>query len=163
MREVRSFPNLVPAELFDDGLRADTQSRQLCPGRSLGQKGPEKDHMTTAADSGPRLDGRLEDAVFHCHEPSTGSSRHWTIRSNGSSRSAPPPTSYPEFIREVRALAMGSSTCEWMLRHVVGAEARRPGPWPYSQPTMRPSAQEPHACSLNRAVRTTCAYRFLRH
>lgn len=44
-------------------------------------------------------------------------------------------TSYPEFIRGVGALAMGSATYEWMLRHVVGAEARRPGPWPYDQPT----------------------------
>lgn len=43
-------------------------------------------------------------------------------------------TSYPEFIRDVGALAMGSATYEWMLRHLVGSEARRPGPWPYSQP-----------------------------
>lgn len=42
-------------------------------------------------------------------------------------------TSYPAFIREVGALAMGSSTYEWMLRHVVGAA--RPQPWPYEQPT----------------------------
>src|SRR5215470_2522555 len=40
-------------------------------------------------------------------------------------------TSYPRFILEVGALAMGSSTYEWMLRHVVG----RGAPWPYSQPT----------------------------
>jgi len=39
-------------------------------------------------------------------------------------------TSYPAFIREVGALAMGSSTYEWMLRHVVGAGAA----WPYEQP-----------------------------
>ena len=40
-------------------------------------------------------------------------------------------TSYPDFIRAVGALAMGSSTYEWMLRHVV-----KPGtPWPYTQPT----------------------------
>lgn len=42
-------------------------------------------------------------------------------------------TSYPEFIKEVGALAMGSSTYEWMLRHVV-----KPGTgvaWPYAQPT----------------------------
>jgi dihydrofolate reductase len=43
-------------------------------------------------------------------------------------------TSYPDFIREVGALAMGSATYEWMLRHVVGPEASQPGPWPYSQP-----------------------------
>jgi dihydrofolate reductase len=44
-------------------------------------------------------------------------------------------TSYPAFIREVGALAMGSHTYEWMLRHVVGANADRPQPWPYAQPT----------------------------
>ncbi|MEW6681627.1 MAG: dihydrofolate reductase family protein [Nitrospirota bacterium] len=44
-------------------------------------------------------------------------------------------TSYPAFIREVGALAMGSMTYEWMLRHVVGPEAKEPQPWPYEQPT----------------------------
>ena len=44
-------------------------------------------------------------------------------------------TSYPIFIREVGALAMGSHTYEWMLRHVVGPRAARPQPWPYKQPT----------------------------
>ncbi len=43
-------------------------------------------------------------------------------------------TSYPDFIRDVGALAMGSVTYEWMLRHAVGPEALRPEPWPYSQP-----------------------------
>jgi dihydrofolate reductase len=44
-------------------------------------------------------------------------------------------TSYPDFIRDVGALAMGSATYEWMLRHVVGPEAKDPHPWPYTQPT----------------------------
>jgi dihydrofolate reductase len=44
-------------------------------------------------------------------------------------------TSYPTFIRDVGALAMGSSTYEWMLRHAVGPEAESPQPWPYEQPT----------------------------
>jgi dihydrofolate reductase len=39
-------------------------------------------------------------------------------------------TSYPAFIAEVGALAMGASTYEWMLRHVVD----RGEPWPYTQP-----------------------------
>ena len=43
-------------------------------------------------------------------------------------------TSYPAFIAEVGALAMGSSTYEWMLRHVVQPDAPRSG-WPYAQPT----------------------------
>jgi dihydrofolate reductase len=44
-------------------------------------------------------------------------------------------TGYPEFFRDVGALAMGASTYEWMLRHVVGPEAKEPSPWPYAQPT----------------------------
>lgn len=43
-------------------------------------------------------------------------------------------TSYPTFIRDVGALAMGSATYEWILRHLVGPEAERPEPWPYEQP-----------------------------
>jgi dihydrofolate reductase len=46
----------------------------------------------------------------------------------------PEDTSYPEFIRHVGALAMGSATYEWMLRHIVGPEANPPQPWPYDQP-----------------------------
>ena len=44
-------------------------------------------------------------------------------------------TSYPAFIREVGALAMGATTYEWMREHLVGPAARNPQPWPYSQPT----------------------------
>ena len=44
-------------------------------------------------------------------------------------------TSYPSFIKEVGALAMGSSTYEWMLRHVVKPGTGQAEPWPYSQPT----------------------------
>lgn len=44
-------------------------------------------------------------------------------------------TSYPAFIREVGALAMGSHTYEWMLRHVVSPTGDQSQPWPYEQPT----------------------------
>jgi dihydrofolate reductase len=44
-------------------------------------------------------------------------------------------TSYPQFIRDVGALAMGSATYEWMLRHVVRLNSEAPGAWPYGQPT----------------------------
>ena len=37
-------------------------------------------------------------------------------------------------IRDVGALAMGSATYEWMLRHVVSQDAKPPRPWPYTQP-----------------------------
>jgi dihydrofolate reductase len=44
-------------------------------------------------------------------------------------------TSYPQFIRDVGALAMGSSTYEWMLRHVVTPDTGAGARWPYTQPT----------------------------
>lgn len=47
----------------------------------------------------------------------------------------PSESSYPEFIAGVGALAMGSATYEWMLRHSVKVEAETGSPWPYSQPT----------------------------
>jgi dihydrofolate reductase len=43
-------------------------------------------------------------------------------------------TGYPDFIRDVGALAMGSSTYEWMLRHVIRPGSENPGAWPYTQP-----------------------------
>jgi dihydrofolate reductase len=44
-------------------------------------------------------------------------------------------TSYPSFIAQVGAIAMGSTTYEWMLRHLIGPEADHPQSWPYAQPT----------------------------
>lgn len=43
-------------------------------------------------------------------------------------------SSYPEFIAEVGALAMGSSTYEWMLRNADQVAAETGSPWPYTQP-----------------------------
>jgi dihydrofolate reductase len=51
-------------------------------------------------------------------------------------------TSYPEFIKDIGALAMGSSTYEWMLRHVVKLGGSTPEPWPYTQPTWVFSTRE---------------------
>jgi dihydrofolate reductase len=42
---------------------------------------------------------------------------------------------YKEFIKGVGALAMGSSTYEWLLRHEVFKEGEPPKPWFYEQPT----------------------------
>ncbi len=51
-------------------------------------------------------------------------------------------TSYPQFIPQVGALAMGSATYEWMLRHVVKPGSPAPGTWPYSEPTWVFSSRE---------------------
>jgi dihydrofolate reductase len=44
-------------------------------------------------------------------------------------------TSYPGFISDVGALAMGSATYEWMLRHAATVSMQTGSPWPYQQPT----------------------------
>jgi dihydrofolate reductase len=44
-------------------------------------------------------------------------------------------TSYPAFIAEVGALAMGSATYEWMLRHAQTVTAETGSAWPYTAPT----------------------------
>lgn len=42
---------------------------------------------------------------------------------------------YPDFIRDVGAIAMGSTTYEWILEHHIHPDADDPKPWPYTQPT----------------------------
>ncbi|HET9983808.1 MAG TPA: dihydrofolate reductase family protein [Longimicrobiales bacterium] len=44
-------------------------------------------------------------------------------------------SSYPAFIRGVGAIAMGSTTYEWVLKHHVYLDPAHPKPWPYDQPT----------------------------
>lgn len=44
-------------------------------------------------------------------------------------------TSYPTFIRDVGAIAMGSTTYEWILKHQVFRDPGNPQPWLYEQPT----------------------------
>lgn len=48
---------------------------------------------------------------------------------------SPSETDYPAFIAEVGALAMGSATYEWILRHADQVAAETGSPWPYTQPT----------------------------
>lgn len=43
-------------------------------------------------------------------------------------------SSYPEFIAEVGALAMGSATYEWMVHNAAKVAAETGSPWPYTQP-----------------------------
>jgi dihydrofolate reductase len=44
-------------------------------------------------------------------------------------------TSYPAFIAQIGALAMGASTYEWMVRHAQTVTAETGSAWPYTQPT----------------------------
>jgi dihydrofolate reductase len=46
----------------------------------------------------------------------------------------PAETSYPAFIAEVGALAMGSATYEWMIRNADKVAAEVGSAWPYTQP-----------------------------
>ena len=46
----------------------------------------------------------------------------------------PEDSSYPSFIAEVGAMAMGSATYLWLLRNLVYLEPDAPQPWPYEQP-----------------------------
>ena len=43
-------------------------------------------------------------------------------------------SSYPEFIAQVGALAMGSATYEWMVRNAEKVVAETGSAWPYTQP-----------------------------
>ncbi|HEY4305201.1 MAG TPA: dihydrofolate reductase family protein [Gemmatimonadaceae bacterium] len=43
-------------------------------------------------------------------------------------------TDYPEFIKNVGALVMGSTTYEWILEHHIRAGSDRERPWDYEQP-----------------------------
>jgi dihydrofolate reductase len=43
-------------------------------------------------------------------------------------------SSYPEFIAEVGALAMGSTTYEWIIRNADRVAAETGASWPYTQP-----------------------------
>lgn len=51
-------------------------------------------------------------------------------------------TGYADFIREVGAVAMGSSTYEWVLRHAVKPGTDEEGEWPYTQPAWVFSSRE---------------------
>lgn len=43
-------------------------------------------------------------------------------------------TSYPQFIQEVGALAMGAATYEWLLNNIVQPKSGPGEAWPYDQP-----------------------------
>jgi dihydrofolate reductase len=43
-------------------------------------------------------------------------------------------SSYPEFIEQIGAIAMGSGTYEWLLNNADAVIAEVGSPWPYTQP-----------------------------
>lgn len=43
--------------------------------------------------------------------------------------------SYHEFIKDIGAIVMGSSTYEWILKHDTFADPQNPKPWMYQQPS----------------------------
>ena len=53
-----------------------------------------------------------------------------------------PGEDYAEFIAEIGAIAMGSSTYEWILRHQILPSAEKQIPWPYTQPVWVFSSRE---------------------
>ena len=57
-----------------------------------------------------------------------GNSLDWLFRLEGEGD-----RDYPEFIREIGAIAMGSTTYEWVLNYEKLLETGKP--WPYSQPS----------------------------
>jgi dihydrofolate reductase len=49
---------------------------------------------------------------------------------------------YSQFISQVGAIAMGSSTYEWLLEHEIHPNSESPQPWMYEQPTWVFSSRE---------------------
>lgn len=54
----------------------------------------------------------------------------------------PDATSYSEFIANIGALAMGSATYQWLLRHADKVAEETGSTWPYTQPTWVFSSRE---------------------
>ncbi len=46
----------------------------------------------------------------------------------------PEESSYPEFIRDIGAIAMGSTTYQWVLDNHIHPDSEKPGAWLYTQP-----------------------------
>jgi dihydrofolate reductase len=76
--------------------------------------------MKTQYYTGSSLDGFIADA---------DNSLDWLLQFG-----EPPESSYPKFMSEVGAIAMGSTTYEWILEHDIYVDGQSK-PWPYEQPT----------------------------
>lgn len=77
--------------------------------------------MKTQYYTATSLDGFIADA---------DNSLEWLFRLEGEGNS-----DYPDFIRQVGAVAMGSTTYEWILDHEKLLEPGNTKSWPYEQPT----------------------------
>ncbi len=73
------------------------------------------------------LDGYIADAE---------NSLEWLFQFSGE------PEDYADFIANVGALAMGSTTYRWLLNNQVAPPGGEPRPWPYEQPTWVFSSKE---------------------
>jgi dihydrofolate reductase len=76
--------------------------------------------MVTQYYTASSLDGFLADP---------NNSLDWLLQFDDSEEST-----YPAFIEQVGAIAMGATTYEWILEHQINAEGAGPQPWPYQQP-----------------------------
>jgi dihydrofolate reductase len=77
--------------------------------------------MKTQYYTASSLDGYIADAR---------NSLDWLFQFGGE----PEKTDYDAFIAQVGAIAMGSTTYEWILDHQVTPKAGEPKPWSYQQP-----------------------------
>jgi dihydrofolate reductase len=76
--------------------------------------------MTTFYDTASSLDGFIADAR---------NSLDWLLRFG-----EPEPGYFDSLLRKVGAMAMGSTTYEWILANQVHKDPAKPQPWPYRQP-----------------------------
>jgi dihydrofolate reductase len=76
--------------------------------------------MVTQYYTAASLDGYIADA---------DNSLDWLLQFDDGEEST-----YPEFIEQVGAIAMGSTTYQWMLDHHINVNAAKAAPWPYQQP-----------------------------
>lgn len=96
---------------------------------SLGTIGVVKTVYYTATS----VDGYIADA---------NNSLDWLFQIEGGDGEENPLDTFDAFLATVGAIAMGSTTYQWILDHHVNADADRPQSWAYPQPTWVFSSRE---------------------
>src|SRR5690606_29069894 len=84
---------------------------------------PHETVMKTQYYTATSIDGYIADAE---------NSLEWLFQFGGQDPAEG--TDYTEFIAGIGAIAMGSTTYEWMLEHLINLPDGQSGPWPYEQP-----------------------------